>query len=756
MYFDADSGQMAMGKLDREKEIRAWMDRIERSRLSAPAFFSRHEVPFGLTQYYSYRKRLKEGGTEALRDGRARGNNRRIDSEAEGFLRGYVAGHPHVDLAALQAVLQERFDTELTTSGLSRCLKRLGCPLNQQNERQLTEVCYTACGGFEMVVGLACYLGWPDAVASIIKERVERCRESNDLLRGKTRDRRGRVGGRFTAQYNQREDVRASKFDSVDRKRQRKRLNGMSIATADKSVLSRKCVATLALPVVTHNGHVRSVNTPQGNALKHICGFNYKQATMSKFLAELKYLGVAEDLLRHQVAFWQERWRDRAEGPLQTPVLCYYVDGNTKALWSKKRVKKNKVTMLGRVMGCLEQVFVHDNFGRPVYFETYSGHAPVGEYVLSLFEKIEGSLQGPGDALHVNRAIVMDGAGNSVRTLRAFASQDKYHYITSLDSNQWDARKLRHIGRPQRYRYGDATLRDCEIELEDSRDKGYLIVSRAIEIRWDYGRRTVLLTSLSQDLVVASEVVKSYFDRWPDQELMFRSMKAVACLHRVAGYGKQKQTDDNVVKRQEELEKQIKSLRAKLAEPLAEIARKERKIDVLIRKERPLRRKSRIVKGKRLLPKTDARQLVAIGRQIQSCKRNIKSIERKDDKLFRRLRKAEKKWFRLQGKESVYKVDVELDQIMTFFRVALVNLYSYLAYELLGSSRIALHRLVQSVLLLPARIMESANSRVVFLQHNEKEPRLMNRLRVGLIRINSLSLKTPDGKRLEFELVTDA
>ena len=41
------------------------------------------------------------------------------------------------------------------------------------------------------------------------------------------------------------------------------------------------------------------------------------------------------------------------------PLLCYYVDGNTKALWSKKRVKKNKVTMLGRVMGCLEQVFVH-------------------------------------------------------------------------------------------------------------------------------------------------------------------------------------------------------------------------------------------------------------------------------------------------------------------------------------------------------------------------------------------------------------
>jgi len=43
--------------------------------------------------------------------------------------------------------------------------------------------------------------------------------------------------------------------------------------------------------------------------------------------------------------------------------------------------------MLGRVMGCLEQVFIHDSFGHPIYFETYSGHAPVGEYVLSMFKK---------------------------------------------------------------------------------------------------------------------------------------------------------------------------------------------------------------------------------------------------------------------------------------------------------------------------------------------------------------------------------
>lgn len=45
--------------------------------------------------------------------------------------------------------------------------------------------------------------------------------------------------------------------------------------------------------------------------------------------------------------------------------------------------------MLGRIMGCLEQVFIHDGLGHPIYFETYSGHDPTGEHTLGLFEKIE-------------------------------------------------------------------------------------------------------------------------------------------------------------------------------------------------------------------------------------------------------------------------------------------------------------------------------------------------------------------------------
>ena len=301
---------------------------------------------------------------------------------------------------------------------------------------------------------------------------------------------------------------------------------------------------------------------------------------------------------------------------------------------------------------------------------------------MSLFQKIEKALEGPGSELPVNRAIVMDAANNSVRTLRAFASQDKYHYITSLDDNQWNPRNIRSEGKPQRYHYGEATLSDCEIELKDSQDGGYLITSRAIKIEWDYGKRTVILTSLDPAIIGASEVVKAYFDRWPNEELQFRSMKKAACLNRVTGYGKQQQEDRNVVEKQKELQRKISILRKTLSELFPAIREQETAFTRLVKEERKLREISRIEKGQRMLPQKEQERFQEIGREIAKIKRAIKKIMEPQKHEFKRLRKLEREWLRLQGKEKVYSVDVELDEIMTFYRLSLVNMYSYLAYEL--------------------------------------------------------------------------
>ena len=124
----------------------------------------------------------------------------------------------------------------------------------------------------------------------------------------------------------------------------------MDIFHTSEKNLERKALAILALPLVTLNGQIRHVNASLGNALAGFCGYNYKQGTLERFLRELKYLGVSENLLCKQVQFWHKNW-GQVKTELQLPFLCYYIDGNTKPVWSRLRVQQNKVTMWGRVMG---------------------------------------------------------------------------------------------------------------------------------------------------------------------------------------------------------------------------------------------------------------------------------------------------------------------------------------------------------------------------------------------------------------------
>jgi len=567
-------------------------------------------------------------------------------------------------------------------------------------------------------------------------------------------DKKGRnKDGHFTKCYNQRTDVRESRFASISDKRQTKNWYSMNIIKDHHTTITRKSLAILSLPIVTGNGQFRNVNIAQGQTLKHFCGFNYKQSSITKYLAELKYLGVSTGLLQDLPNFWRLCWEDNVGNSMIGPLLCYYIDGNTKALWSSKRVKQNKVTMLGRVMGCLEQVFIHDGFGHPIYFETYSGHGPTGEHLLGLFEKIESViLEVPHSRTRILRAIVMDGAGNSVKCLRAFAAQDKFHYITTLDDNQWNERRVRSRSYPTRYRYGDATLRDLDIEMEDSNEKGYLISTRAIKINWDNGKQTVLLTSLPCCIVDTNEIVFSYFRRWPANELPYRYEKATVSLNRVAGYGRKKVKNIRHREKQEKLAQKIATLNEQLKDAIDEINVHEHAISNFIPKERRLRAKTKIVKGKHIVPDAISDEFKQYGKKIRYHQRAIKTIEKTQEKEFKMFIKSQREWLRLQGKENDYAVDVELDQIVTYFRASLAHLYAYFIRYFIGGKPISMIALLHRVIHLTATIEETKSVRKIVLQDNLQDPIMMKNLQGAIEKLNALKIHGPSGKIMNFSL----
>lgn len=744
---------------DRKNIIIKWLKKIEKSRLSILDFFERYNVPFSRAQYYIYRKNFKECGESGISDKRKTGGNKKLNSENEAFISGCVSSNPKVSPQWLQQMLAEKYDCHMSLSGITRALERLqsnrvcrkrGRP--RIHEKKKTHI---SCGGFELIIAVSYHLGWPQMTAEIIKDTIKSLGKSNSITSGENYpDKKGRdKQGRFTKKYNQRRDVRESRFESVVEKRMKKNWQSMNVIRDEAKTIERKSLAVLSLPLITMNGSIRTVNTALGQELQYFAGFDYKQSSLTKYLNELKYLGVSQNLLQNLVLFWNKCWGSEMNNLREPTLLCYYIDGNTKAVWSSKRVKQNKVTMLGRVMGCIEQVFIHDCFGHPIYFETYSGHGPRGEYILELFEKIEGVIEEvPGSNTSICRVLVMDGANNSVKTLRAFASQEKYHYITPLDDNQWNERKINRIGPPARYKYGKASLRDVVIELEDSLEKGYLIRARGIKIDWDTGKTTVLLTSLPLEIVDSSEVVRSYFNRWPAEELQFKSMKAVVSLNKVAGYGKQKVSDEEAAKRQQHSARRINELKTSLSEPLEKIMRHEKSITELIPKERCLRDKSEIKEGKRKLPAKLMEKLNSYGKQIRVHEREIKKIEKEYQVQFALLRKHQREWLRLQGKEFVYKVDVELDQIVTYHRVSLAHLYAYFVKHFLDGHTISMINLLQRIIYLGATVEETNDVRKVMFDYNKKDKVMMELLLKAIEKINKLKVKDFQNKRMEFYL----
>ncbi len=734
----------------REEQIESEVARIEQSTLSAKRYIQRYGASFSLAQFYRYRDNLSRTGITGLRDNRCNGNHQKLNPVEMAFLRGFVKSKPNTTPLEARLAIADEFGTQVHRSTMSRILKRLGIT-EAHNERQVVKSVQVSHAGFELIAAMAIHLGWPKHTAQCVLSVVEKKRLNPQ--KSKPVDKKGQnASGQFTGSYNKRPDIRKMRFASIELKRSKKELQRMDIFKTSLKNLERKALAILALPLVTLNGEVRHVNSALGNALKGFCGYNYKQATLDQFLRELKYLGISESLLGSQVPFWYEIWK-KSGSKLELPFLCYYIDGNTKPVWSKHRVMLHSVTMLGRVMGCLEQVFVHDCFGHPIYFETYSGHAPMGVYTLSLMKKVEQYLKETAYTTSITRVLVMDGANNSVETLRALASQTSYHYITTLDDNQWSERKVRFENPPERYRFGKATLYDGEIELEDSKEKGYLIIVRTVRIEWDYGKRTVLLTSLPVKTVGPSLVVKGYFSRWPQQELSFRNMKGFSSIHRVAGYGKQLIENPTVREKQQELEQKLKVLKNQLEEPLNTLAKEITTLTKLIEEERVLRSISFIQDGERIMEEpSDMKALQICTCKIEKLHRGMKTIEKKHEKAFKSLYRYEAQWMRLQGKEVVYKLDVELDQILTYFRVSLSNICAYFLKEFLQMGSMSFSTLMQSILLLDGEVFDTAKQRKVVLKRNSKDPLMMKKLEKALIKLNALSLKTLSGKHYQFFL----
>jgi len=726
---------------------------VEESGLSIKEYFESHLTSIGLKQYCRLKKRYVEQGIAGLEDRRQFGNARKIKPQEVKLVHGTLAYNRDLTSQSLQEELQNQW--EITVS--QRRIDQLRQQFNLTRIKSKTinhETLQFA--GIEIFSALAQHVGILDHWNKTIQQRLQEVTktQSQKANRGADHIRARHRDGTFSPRYNRLASVRHTKFASITDKVKNKDFSRLSISQIKTDNLNRKNLAVLFLPLVTNNGATRNVDNPLGNALRYACGYNYKNATIDKYLRELKYLQVSADLINCNARFWSRFWKQYDSQDHK--VACYYIDGNVKPLWSSKRCRKGKVTMLGRVMGCIEQVVIHDGHGRPIYLRTFSGNADLRENALRTMDELDVLLnkgQKPrAKESRCSRALIIDGAGNAVQTLRAFSESD-YHYITILDTNQIVDRKFKHLKAPQRYHYGEAFLTDCCIELIDSKETGYIFESRAIRVQWNNGKECCLVTSIPETIFNASEVVKAYFDRWPFCERQYAMMKAATCFGQVVGYGKKLLPDENMLNKIRKLQTDLRKLQHELKLPLSQITVEEKKLQDLFDKERQLKERSKInKKGKRDQSQRNQKNLESCQRDIRRIQRKIKTIEEPFKKQFNTLRKKSKEFARVQGKRKVYHVDVELDQLMTSFRLTFANLLVFLAKEILDNTSIEMNTLIQSILFLFGKIEHLPDRRKVYITKNEKDPQFMKKLQRGLSKLNALKICHPSGVFYEFVL----
>ena len=737
---------------ERIQEIRNTIQEIKDSGKSVNSYFRTSAVPFSKAQYYNYLRCLKKYGEEGLQDKRKDGNNRKLTQRIKDYITFCIKEEPDISASQLRIKIQNQFDTDISKSSLNDFRKSKGLPRQPVKEKQYES---QRSGGGEILTSLAFFSGILEVFTKTIIARVNEVRKSPAFSKSQTMKKdypSFRTQGKFTREYNQIKSVRKNRFKSIDEKIPKKNYSSMNIFNMPEKIISRYNLALLCLPLVTYNGRTSRVNRVKGNDLAFLCGYNYKDAALDKYLRELKYLKVSEKLIIETAKFWMNFWWDRYQE--KTFFVCYYIDGNTKALWSQDRCYKGKVTMLGRVMNCLENVFVHDGKGHPLYFQTFHGHADLGEHALGMITKLTEHFSGVFSQISIKRVLVMDGGANSVRTMRAFSDpedQDEY-FITILDNNQVKERKIKHKSRKRRYKFGAATLIDCRIELLDSSETGYIYETRAVIVRWDNGRESVLVTNIPSEMLDASGITKRYFDRWPKQEKEFRDYKGALNIHRIVGYGKKLEDYDSMQEKYAKIKKTIRKLRLKLKEPLMEIEKIEKELAPLYRKERKLREKSKIELGKRFLSESDSEELKQLERAINKCLGRQKKIERLHKEDFTKLKGNLKEEGRIRFKDKVYRIDTELDQIMTCFKLSFANLCSVLLTECMNHEKYELLTLFESIFQLDGNAIVTDEAKIIKLERNPKESKVMKKVDGCIKKLNAMKIRNLESRLLQFSM----
>jgi transposase len=279
---------------NREEVILSEIQKIQESKQTVRDYFENNYVPFSREQYYRYCRIIKKQGEDGLKDKRINGNRTKLIETIKDYIIYTVSENKSMASSQLQKNILSQFDVNISESSLNTF--RASVSLTRIPETKET-IQYQKSGGGEILTSLAFSTKIIDIFTNTIMERMNEVRQSTLFEQNRTNEEDHpnlRFHGKFTKDYNREQDVRENRFKSIDEKIQKKKFSAMDIFGKSEESISRYNLALLCLPLVTSNGKSSRVNRPKGNDLEFLCGYNYKDASLDRYLRDLKYLKVSE------------------------------------------------------------------------------------------------------------------------------------------------------------------------------------------------------------------------------------------------------------------------------------------------------------------------------------------------------------------------------------------------------------------------------------------------------------------------------
>jgi transposase len=713
-----------------------------------------------------WQKRYDQQGFEGLIDRRI-GPESKMPPEVRAAICTLRRADPNFDVEKIVAHVAEHHGFKTSATQVKGILRQEGLARRRGPCSGQSPGCQwrVELGGMKLVEAACQETGYVQALTIGIIEHVKDLPRPAAPRAPETTDRD--QYGRFLPEYNERyrkgpDDAIGPGFASVSEKRVGKDPARLQISQCKPETLERKLVALLSSPLIG-SGRWDGMRVARGDLLGELCGCPYMPSTLDLFTRELKYAGVSSTLWEVHGRLWLKQ---TAQWGSNDRAALLYVDGSTKAVWTRFFSQSTNVKEVGRLMPGLEVVAFHTGYGVPLWFATFSGHAPLVTMVPELLGKAE-QFWGDGS---VERIVVIDAESNSVHFLKGLEQRDTpVLWVTRLRDDWVRGKELFNRNNYRPYRKGER-VRSAMAGFNDP--DGGKFRMRVVELERASGNVVYLGASskLREQDWKPQELADLYFKRWPAQEANFRAVNQATGFKKIHGYGKRLVDNVSVITELDELKRKASRAQESQDRKGSEVERREARVreeEKVLR--RRLRRQETVeryiaerLKASRPLSASTKKLVKEQGELAKEVVKRTKKLTKGRDLLEKaqvqlertgtKIEGYEAARQKLEGRRQIFAHDVELDSLLSLMKVGLTLLVTFVLKEYLGNAKMEVSTFLERVATLPARIRMTPDLEIVAFEYNRRDPEVMGLLAGFCDEINARGLRMRSGRKLRVEV----